>query len=73
MFLTDKNSGDLVEILTLKQLFDPCRGEVMGRFQQGEEVQDPETLKKTELFIPSGELLPKCWTDPHYKDDQLPG
>jgi hypothetical protein len=69
MFLKDKNSSDLVEILTLKQLFDPCQGEVTGRYQQGEEVQDPETLKKAELLFPSGEPLPKCWTDPHYRDN----
>ena len=68
MFLKDKNSSDLVEILTLKQLFDPCQGEVMGRYQQGEEVQDTETLKKAELLFPSGEPLPKCWIDPHYRD-----
>lgn len=69
MFLKDKNSSDLVEILTLKQLFDPCQGEVRGRYQQGEEVQDPETLKKADLLFPSGEPLPKCWTDPHYRDN----
>ncbi len=69
MFLKDKTNGDLVEILTLKELFDPCQTEVMGRFQQGEEVQDPEKLKKAELFFPSGEALPKCWIDPHYRND----
>ena len=69
MFLKDKNSSDLVEILTLKQLFDPCQGEVTGRHQQGEEVQDLEKLKKAELIFPSGEALPQCWTDPHYRDD----
>ena len=69
MFLKDKTNDDLVEILTLKELFDPCQTEVMGRFQQGEEVQDPEKLKKAELFFPSGETLPKCWIDPHYRND----
>lgn len=69
MFLKDKTNGELVEILTLKELFDPFQGEVSGRYQQGEEVQDPEKLKKAELLFPSGEVLPKCWIDPHYKDD----
>ena len=69
MFLENKIKGELVEILTLKELFDPFQGEVMGRYQQGEEVQDPEKLKKAELLFPSGEVLPKCWIDPHYKDD----
>jgi len=69
MFLKDKTNGELVEVLTLKSLFDPFLGEVEGRYQQGEEVQDPVQLKKTELIFPSGEVLPKCWIDPHYRDD----
>ncbi len=69
MFLKDKTNGELVEILTLKELFDPFQDEVVGRYQQGEEVQDPEKLKKAELLFPSGEILPKCWVDPHYRDD----
>jgi len=31
-------------------------------------VQDPEKVEKAELLFPSGEALPKCWIDPHYKD-----
>lgn len=68
MFLKDKTSGDLVEIVTLKDLFDPCQEEVVGRYQQGEEVQDPEKIKKAELLFPSGETLPECWTNSYYKD-----
>ena len=69
MFLKDRNSGELVEVLTLKNLFDPFLDEVAGRYQQGEEVQDPVQLKKTELIFPSGEPLPQCWINPHYRDD----
>ncbi len=69
MFLKNKTSGELVEVLTLKSLFDPFLGEVAGRYQRGEEVQDPVQLEKTELIFPSGEPLPQCWIDPHYKDD----
>ena len=50
MFLKDRTSGDLVEVLSLQDLFDPFQVEVMGRYQQGEEVQDPEKLKKAELM-----------------------
>jgi hypothetical protein len=69
MFLKDRNNGGLVEVITLTKLFDPFQGEVVGRYQQGEEVQDSVQLKKAELIFPSGEVLPKCWIDPHYKDD----
>ena len=69
MYLKDKTNGELVEVLTLRELFDPFQCEVVGRYQQGEEVQDPEKLKKAELLFPSGEVLPRCWIDPHYKDD----
>jgi hypothetical protein len=51
MFLKHKTNGDLVEILTLKELFDPCQGEVLGRYQQGEEVQDPEKVKKLNYYF----------------------
>ena len=69
MFVKDKTNGELVEILTLREFFDPFQGEVSGRYQQGEEVQDPDKLKKADLLFPSGEVLPKCWIDPHYRDD----
>lgn len=69
MFLKDRNNGDLVEVLTLKDLFDPCQEVVVGRYQQGEEVQDPEKLRKSELLFPSGEKLPMCWLDPHYRNE----
>lgn len=68
MFLKERISGDLIDILTLQELFDPFLGEVAGRNQLGEEVQDLEKFKKTELTFPSGEALPKCWLDPHYRD-----
>jgi hypothetical protein len=71
MFLKERASGDLVEILNLKDLFDPFLDEVVGCNQHGEEVQDPEKFKKTELIFPSGEALPKCWTYPHYHNNVL--
>jgi len=41
MFLKDKASGDLVEVLNTNTLVDPCRAEVQGRFHAGEEMQEP--------------------------------
>jgi hypothetical protein len=67
MYLKHKASGDLVEILELGSLFDPFKTEVLGRFHVGEEMQEPTDFSKSELMFPSGETLPRCWIDGHYK------
>lgn len=67
MFLRDKKTGDAVEILDLAALFDPCMAEVPGRFHAGEEMQEGESFAKVELVFPSGEALPRCWSDPNYR------
>ncbi|MFO7603052.1 MAG: acetyltransferase [Gammaproteobacteria bacterium] len=71
MFLKQKTSGHMVEIINLPDLMNLNRHEVVGRYQEGEEEQDPETFDKTELVFLSGEALPRCWTDPHYRDEEL--
>jgi hypothetical protein len=45
--------------------------EVVGRYQEGEEAQDHQKFKKADLIILSGEELPRCWIDPHYRDAEL--
>ena len=45
--------------------------EVIGRSQHGEEEQDPEPFAKDALMFLSGEPLPRCWTDPHYRDEEI--
>ena len=67
MFLKDTASGDLVQVIDLKELVDPHADQVTVRFQAGEEVGDPIKAAKTGLSFPSGEALPKCWLDPHYR------
>ena len=67
MFVKDRESGDYVEILDLQALVDPFKESVLGRFHVGEEMQDAQEFAKIELVFPSGESLPKCWLDPHYK------
>ena len=67
MFLRHKQSGDAVEILDLTALFDPCLAEVAGRFHAGEEMPDRESFAKSALMFPSGESLPRCWTDANYR------
>ena len=55
MFLKDKTNGHLVEVLSLGDLFDLFKGEVVGRYHFGEEVQDPEKFSKLNLEFLSGE------------------
>lgn len=68
MFLRHAKSGKIVEVLALEDLFNPSHAELTGRFHAGEEMQDPETFRKEELEFPSGEPLPRCWIDPHYRN-----
>jgi hypothetical protein len=67
MYLRDKRSGDLVEVLDAGELVDPCLAELEGRFHAGEELQDAASFSKGDLEFPSGEALPRCWTDPGYR------
>ena len=71
MFLKHQPSDNLVEVLGLRELFDPCRDELVGRFHAGEELQEATTFPKSELIFPSGEPLPRCWIDAHYRDAQI--
>lgn len=66
MFLRDAQ-GDLVEVLDIQELIDPHKEHLHVRYQAGEEIGDPVEVKKAELRFPSGEALPRCWLDPHYR------
>lgn len=67
MFVAEKATGHLIEVLDTQALFDPHSQQVRGSLHYGEEAQDPELFKKSELAFPSGEALPVCWTDPDYR------
>ena len=67
MYLRDKLSGDLVEVLDVSTAVDPCAAEIQGRFHAGEELQDTARFAKSNLEFPSGESLPRCWVDPTYR------
>lgn len=67
MLLKDIDSGSLVEVLDLTSLFDPFKTEVLGYQSVGEEAQDPTLFPKARLLFTSGEALPRCWMDPHYR------
>ena len=68
MFLSHKVNHELIEVMDLADLFDPCRQEIIGRFHAGEELQDAEEMSKSELMFPSGEPLPQCWLNAHYRE-----
>lgn len=69
MFLKIHHDDDssLIEVLDIKQLFDPFISCVRARIHGGEELQDEQEFLKNDLFFPSGEALPRCWCDPHYQ------
>ena len=70
MYLKDKKTGDLVEVLDVKALADPFRSTIKGRFHVGEELQEPEDINKSNLVFPSDESLPRCWVDFNYKNTE---
>ena len=71
MLLKQKSTGHMLEVLNLVDLMNLNCDEVVGRYQEGEEQQDPQSFKKSDLIFLSGEELPRCWTDPHYRDLEL--
>ncbi|MES9868978.1 MAG: acetyltransferase [Sedimenticola sp.] len=71
MFLKHVSSGKMVEVLSLTDLFNPNHTQLVGRFHVGEELPDPEKFEKSDLQFMSGEALPKCWVDVHYREGEL--
>lgn len=63
--------GHLVELTKIRDLINPNHTYIEGRVDYGEELQDSEQYAKADLVFPSGEPLPLCWIDPHYRDDEL--
>jgi len=71
MFLRQKNTKHLVEVLEPEEVYDPNRAQFTGRLNVGEEMPDPEQFSKDQVCFPSGEDLPRCWVDAHYRDDEI--
>jgi len=71
MFFNNRNDGHMVEVLAVSDLVNPAAPRVIGRYHYGEEVQDPEYFQKADLVFLSGEPLPRCWTDIHYRDADI--
>ena len=68
MFLKHAPSGDMVEVIDLPDVINPHSTTIRARAHTGELIQRPENFLKTELAFPSGERLPLCWTDGHYRE-----
>ncbi len=68
MFLKHSQTGDLVEAIELRAIFDPFVESIQARSQTGEDTMDIDSYEKSELLFPSGEPLPLCWRDSHYRE-----
>ena len=71
MLLKEMTSGHMVEVTNLLDLVNLNLDEVDGRYQEGEDARDLVKFNKADLVFLSGEHLPRCWTDPHYRDAEL--
>ncbi len=67
MYLRDKISGDLVEVMDVPDMMNPCVPGLKARFHAGEELQETTLFAKNDLEFPSGETLPRCWVDAEYR------
>jgi len=71
MFLKNRTNDEMIDVIDTNELTDVYQNTVNVRYQAGEELQDAEIINKSELMFLSGEELPRCWTDPHYRDDKF--
>ena len=71
MFLKERHSGELVEVIDTEALFDPFQPAITGRYNAGEELPDPKSFAKSDLVFCSNESLPRCWVDPDYRRDEI--
>ena len=67
MFLKNASNGDLAQVVELNELTDPNSSSVTVRYHAGEEIGEPVRVEKADVTFASGEALPKCWRDAHYR------
>ena len=67
MYLKHVPTGGLIEVLDLSNMVDPFLFTVRGKSQAGEDTVDIDFFNKSDLIFPSGEPLPLCWRDTHYR------
>ncbi|WED25535.1 hypothetical protein L3V77_10710 [Vibrio sp. DW001] len=51
MFLTERVSGDLIDIVETKDLTSLFHENVVGQYQAGQEEQDPELFKSLIWYL----------------------
>ena len=71
MLLRNRKNGEMIDVINVNELADLFKSTVQGRYQAGEELPEPEQVNKADLIFLSGEELPRCWMDPHYRDGQF--
>lgn len=71
MLMKNRKNEHMIEVMNVVDLMNLNLAQVLGRYQEGEEQQDPQKFDKADLVFLSGEELPRCWTDPHYRDSDL--
>ncbi|MBA2491422.1 MAG: acetyltransferase [Gammaproteobacteria bacterium] len=71
MLLKLTTSDHLVEVLEIEELLDPTQTAFTGRLNVGEEMPEADKFLKQQVCFPSGEPLPRCWRDLHYRDREL--
>ena len=57
-----------MKIVDIQELLDPTIKTVHAQEQEGQEEQETDIYQKVELVFPSGEKLPRCWLDAHYRE-----
>lgn len=72
MFLKNKQSGELIKVVSVEELFEPTKDSVTGILQSGEDERQEESFEKELLIFPSGEDLPLCWIDSDYRSKTAP-
>lgn len=72
MFLKDRKTGHLIEVVNINALFNLYEHDIIGRDQTGEEAQEAEHYEKADLVFLSGEELPQCWVNPNYRSVRIP-
>ncbi len=68
MLLKLESSGKLVDVVDIQSLMNPFHHDVSGQLQWGEDLADPENHIKSDLRFLSGEHLPSCWVNSHYRE-----